>query len=44
MLYNDGGRYDGQWKFGKMNGNGILYYNNNEIAYEGEFKDDKFHG
>lgn len=27
-----------------MNGNGILYYNNNEIAYEGTFKDDKFHG
>ncbi|NRB31452.1 MAG: peptidoglycan-binding protein [Rhizobiaceae bacterium] len=35
--------YEGQYKDGKMNGNGILHYPNGD-RYEGEFKDDQPHG
>ena len=30
MFYNDGGRYEGDWKNGKYDGKGIIYYNNDD--------------
>ena len=51
MNFNNGAKYDGQWRNDKKNGKGIFtsshYYNcKNTVGmkYEGEFKDDKFNG
>ena len=44
FFYADGGIYDGLWKSGYMNGYGVLYYASGKIAYEGEWRNDKFHG
>ena len=44
FYYQDGGSYDGEWKFNKMSGFGTLYYRSNKKAYEGEWKDDQFQG
>ena len=51
MIYNNGEKYDGEWRNDKRNGKGIFisahYYNcKNHIGmkYEGDFKDDKFEG
>ena len=51
MLYNDGARYEGEWKDDKKNGKGIYisphYFNcekNIGLKYEGEFLNDKFEG
>ena len=30
MYYNDGGRYEGDYKNGKREGKGIYYYNNGD--------------
>lgn len=40
FVYKEGSVYDGEWKDNMMNGNGILYYPNGKIAYEGEWKMD----
>lgn len=40
----DGQSYIGNWHQGKMDGHGKLYYNENKLRYEGDFKADKFHG
>ena len=51
MIYNNGARYEGEWKDNKKNGKGIFissHYLNCEnkpgLKYEGEFFDDKFDG
>jgi hypothetical protein len=44
FYYQDGGRYEGNWKFNKMNGFGRLFYQTDKIAYEGEWVNDQFHG
>jgi len=52
MTYNDGSKYDGQWKNDKKKGRGIFIsslYNNDDddafgIRYEGEFNNDNFEG
>ncbi len=44
MIYANGRTYEGNWKFGKRNGYGILRYKSGNIEYEGEWKEDKRHG
>eukprot|EP01015_Nassula_variabilis_P029316 TRINITY_DN6275_c0_g1_i3.p1 TRINITY_DN6275_c0_g1~~TRINITY_DN6275_c0_g1_i3.p1 ORF type:complete len:329 (+),score=47.84 TRINITY_DN6275_c0_g1_i3:66-1052(+) len=44
FYYADGGVYDGEWQIGYMDGFGTLYYPGNKIAYQGQFKNDKFNG
>jgi len=39
----DGDRYEGEFKKGKFNGNGVLYYSNKSY-YKGEFQDDAKEG
>ena len=41
FYYNEGGKYIGEWKQNKMFGKGVLYYPNNEIAYDGEWRNDQ---
>ena len=36
--------YDGEWKEGKIDGIGTLYYSNGDIAYHGQWKNEQFHG
>ena len=43
MYYNNGDKYEGDYKTGKKEGKGIYYYNNGE-RYEGDFKNDKREG
>lgn len=42
--YADGGVYDGEWKFGAMDGFGKLFYPNEKLAYEGLWKNNAFNG
>ena len=45
FIYEDGdGIYEGQWKFGLMEGKGKLYYKDGVVAYEGDWKNNSFHG
>lgn len=44
FFYADGGFYDGEWRFGRMEGLGTLYYPSGGLAYLGQWKDDKFNG
>eukprot|EP01017_Pseudomicrothorax_dubius_P015173 TRINITY_DN1759_c0_g1_i4.p1 TRINITY_DN1759_c0_g1~~TRINITY_DN1759_c0_g1_i4.p1 ORF type:complete len:227 (+),score=58.37 TRINITY_DN1759_c0_g1_i4:103-783(+) len=44
FYYADGGMYDGEWKYGSMDGYGKLYYVSGKLAYEGEWREDKFCG
>lgn len=44
FYYQDGGLYDGEWRFNKMHGYGALYYQSGKIAYEGDWHDDQFQG
>jgi hypothetical protein len=39
----DGGKYEGEFKDDKMNGNGVFYWADGG-KYEGEYKDDKMNG
>jgi hypothetical protein len=41
--YDNGDRYEGEWKDGKRHGQGTLYYKSGS-RYEGEWKDGKRHG
>ena len=41
---NNSLQYEGTFSNSKMNGHGILYYQNSHKNYEGNFKDDKYHG
>ena len=40
----EGGVYDGEWKDGKIDGVGTLYYASGDIAYHGQWKNEQFHG
>jgi caspase 3 len=45
--FNDGDRYEGNWKDDKRNGQGIHYFNSGDYKgdrYKGNFKDDKYNG
>jgi hypothetical protein len=48
LTYSSGNKYFGQWKKGKKDGFGIMYYspNNTDLleSYEGEWIDDQRHG
>jgi hypothetical protein len=44
FYYQDGGRYEGEWREGRMSGTGKLYYQSNRLAYEGQWKEDQFFG
>ncbi|KAL4479605.1 hypothetical protein ABPG72_004201 [Tetrahymena utriculariae] len=44
FFYADGGLYEGSWFDGCMEGYGKLYYPSGKLAYEGEWKRDKFTG
>ena len=44
FCFADGGIYDGDWKNGNMDGYGLLYYPNEKLAYEGEWKNNAFYG
>jgi hypothetical protein len=44
FYYQDGGKYEGQWVWGHMEGPGQLYYQSNKLAYQGEWKNDQFCG
>ena len=39
MYYNNGDRYEGDFKNDKREGKGIMYHNNGD-RYEGDFKND----
>ena len=39
-MYSDGGYYEGDWRDGKMEGKGKLYFPDGKIAYDGEWKND----
>jgi hypothetical protein len=41
--FAEGGYYEGFWKENAMEGKGVLYYDNNNKAYEGYFREGKFH-
>ena len=41
--YQDGTIYEGEWKDGKMHGQGVFRYASGNV-YEGEWKDNKRHG
>ena len=40
----DGDVYEGQWRDGKLHGQGKLTSLSGEVVYEGEWRDGKFHG
>eukprot|EP01017_Pseudomicrothorax_dubius_P048293 TRINITY_DN8765_c0_g2_i3.p1 TRINITY_DN8765_c0_g2~~TRINITY_DN8765_c0_g2_i3.p1 ORF type:complete len:177 (-),score=48.14 TRINITY_DN8765_c0_g2_i3:162-653(-) len=44
FCYAEGGMYEGEWKNGTMEGYGKLLYISGKLAYEGQWKDDKFWG
>ena len=43
IYFNNGDRYEGDWKNDKKEGKGIFYFNNGD-RYEGDFKNDTFEG
>ena len=43
VYYNNGDRYEGDWRNGKKEGKGIYYYNNGD-RYEGDWRNDKKDG
>lgn len=42
FYYQDGGMYEGEWRFNKMQGKGKLYYQSGKLAYEGDWANDQF--
>ena len=44
ICFDNGDYYEGQIKNWMMNGNGIYYYENGKIKYDGFFKDNKIEG
>jgi len=44
FFYTNGGIFVGQWYQGTINGYGTLYYPNSEIAYQGNWMNEKFNG
>jgi len=44
LTYPDGKYYDGEWKVGRINGQGTLYNRDGSVIYEGQWKNEKYHG
>ena len=44
MIGQNGEYYEGNWLNGNKNGNGIIFYSNNEIKYFGNFVNGKYEG
>lgn len=44
FYYQDGGMYDGEWRYNKMEGHGKLFYQSGKLAYEGQWSQDQFSG
>jgi hypothetical protein len=44
MLYGSGDIYEGQWRDGKPNGNGLYLHADGVLIREGEFRDGLLHG
>lgn len=48
FYYNNGDKYEGEWKNDKTHGKGIIFYHDNEerdrISYHGDFKDGNIEG
>lgn len=44
FYYQDGGMYEGEWRFNRMQGKGKLYYQSGKLAYEGDWVNDQFEG
>ncbi len=44
--FKNGNRYEGEWKHGKQDGNGKMFWTDEKVGdyYEGEWKDDHRHG
>lgn len=42
--FEDGGYYEGEWAFNRMQGNGKLYYASGKLAYDGDWSQDQIHG
>ena len=43
MRWNDGNKYEGEWKDGKCHGKGTYYYTNGDWEY-GDYANDNPHG
>ena len=43
FYYNNGNKYDGEYKNNKNEGKGTFYYNDDDI-YDGEWKNNKING
>lgn len=43
MKYANGDIYKGTYRFSKKNGRGVYHFVSGNV-YEGEFKDERFHG
>ncbi len=43
QIWDDGAKYDGEWKFDQANGYGIFYYVDGDI-YQGQWENDKANG
>ena len=44
MMYGNGDIYDGHWRDGQPNGNGLYLHANGVLIHDGEFKDGLLHG
>lgn len=44
LTYPDGKYYEGEWKVGRINGQGTLYNRDGSVIYEGQWKNEKYHG
>jgi len=44
LTYPDGKYYEGEWKIGRINGQGTLYNRDGSIIYDGQWKNEKYHG
>ena len=42
--YEKGGYYEGEWKKGKKDGKGIIFYENGKIKYKGDFVNNFYEG
>jgi hypothetical protein len=43
-IFEDGSKYEGEWKDDKKHGKGIFYRSDGSKCYEGDYKDDIIEG
>lgn len=43
LSLENGGIYDGMWRYGKRSGMGSFYYSNGDV-FQGSWRDDAMHG